>query len=129
VAYAEFFLRETASYCADLNGGEVSWSYLSDEYGYMDGSTKDYFVSDSTIDSAILAAQERYLFLIGKYENLAVDSFMTDSDGIHLSSYKVALNENQISKNSQIIFLITFLVAGLFGFILLSKKYVKKINH
>jgi hypothetical protein len=79
-SYASYFLEQTAPYCETLDGANVDWSNLSDEYATLSDDAKDYFVSGGT-DSEIVAARERYLYLINKYSTLAADSFVVDSLG------------------------------------------------
>ncbi len=112
VAYANFFLLETSSYCESLDGGSVDWVYLSDEYGYMDDNTKDYFVNEDTTDEEIDLALERYLYLIDKYANLSSNQFIEDSLG---QPYNVseAVTEPMQSKIKEYSFIAVTLISVL----------------
>jgi hypothetical protein len=112
VAYANFFLLETSSYCESLDGGSVDWVYLSDEYGYMDNDTKDYFVNEDTTDEEIGLALERYLYLIDKYANLSSNQFIEDSLG---QPYNVseAVTEPMQSKIKEYSFIAVTLISVL----------------
>ena len=99
IAYAEFFLRETATYCTLLQGGDVDWEYLSDEYGYMASEAKNYFTDAGTTDEDILASLERYEYLIGKYDNLSSDNFVVDGSGAPVYALNPIQSEIVVSNN------------------------------
>lgn len=100
VAYANLFLEVTSPYCVPLNGGSVNWSYLSNEYGYMVSLSKDQFY-DNTTDDDILAAKERYEYLIKKYANLATNNFIKNSNNNVLISLSAATTSGLSKNDSQ----------------------------
>ncbi len=127
IEYAEFFLSETAPYCSVLDGGNVDWTYLSDEFGYMIGDAKDYFVDDLTIDESIVSARERYMYLINKYANLETDSFMEDSLGNPYSNRNSDINISKSSNESSnlIAIILMFGIAGV-GLYIFGKTRIKQ---
>jgi uncharacterized protein YjdB len=95
IAYAVFFLAETAPYCVLLQGDDVDWTYLSNEYGYMQPDSKNYFVAESTTNQSIVDAIERYEYLINKYASLYSNNFMEDGDGTPLIILSGFPNQSQ----------------------------------
>jgi hypothetical protein len=125
-AFASYFLEQTAPYCETLEGDDVDWSALASEYATLSGDAKDYFVVDGT-DSEIVAARERYLFMVEKYPTLAANLFVVDSTGEPYSdSYDPILPPVNGGSNSNLalILMITISVGMLAGtaFIYLRKK-------
>jgi hypothetical protein len=125
-AFASYFLEQTAPYCETLEGDDVDWSALASEYATLSGDAKDYFVVDGT-DSEIVAARERYLFMVEKYPTLAANLFVVDSAGEPYSdSYDPILPPVNGGSNSNLalILMITISVGMLAGtaFIYLRKK-------
>jgi len=128
IAYGNFFLNETSGYCEILDGGNVNWTYLTNEYNYMFDGSKDYFVAEPTADTAIIDSIARYLYLIQKYSTLNSSKFIDDSHGVLLQTNYPSVTDD-ISPNYDIrnilIAFITFISVGLF---FLSKKFIKKFN-
>lgn len=111
VAYAWFFLQETAPYCTALNGGESPWDYLSEEYGYMADDTKDYFVNEETTDEAISLALERYSYLINKYSSLSSAPFIEDSLGNDYGTNPLITKTTVNTKNNDYSFIFITLIS------------------
>jgi len=124
LAYAVFFLELTGPYCQELDGGNVDWDYLSDEYGYMADLSKDRFYSE-TIEDDIAAAKERYEYLIDKYPMLAANNFVKNSAGTpYFSTSSPSISTmNQASETNAIYWIVTLLfVVCSFGVIYYLKK-------
>jgi hypothetical protein len=91
------------------------WSTMATEYASLSDDAKDYFTASGTSENTIVAARERYLFIIGKYASL--DKFVVDSlDNVYQgASDLIGYN---ISNNSKIILVAVTVVfiasAGLF---------------
>jgi hypothetical protein len=125
-SFASYFLEETAPYCATLDGANIEWSSLADEYATLSDDAKNYFVGPAT-DSEIVSARERYLFLINKYSILAANPFMVDSLGVvYDGSYDPILPPTTGGDNSKLaLALMIILSAGMLAgtaFIYLYKK-------
>jgi len=80
-SYGAYFLEQTNSLCAALNGGSADWTTLGTEYGTLSASAKDYFVAGGTTETSIVAARERYQFMITKYTAFQSNNFMVSSTG------------------------------------------------
>jgi len=127
VAYGDFFLEETSGYCQVLDGGNVNWTLLSNEYGYMIDDAKDYFVAETTTDEAVVGAIERYTYLVNKYANLAIDKFVKDSNGVSLLAAPTIVIDESLDNLYWFLFaLITFLSSYIVYISL--KKRVKRIG-
>jgi endonuclease I len=78
IAYAEYFLEVTGPYCEYLDGINIPWNELKEEYLWMSSNAKDDFKNSSNSD--ILNAKQRYQFLINKYAAFNEDNFMVDGN-------------------------------------------------
>ncbi|MDY0345736.1 MAG: hypothetical protein WCX85_00565 [Bacilli bacterium] len=116
VSFAQYFLEQTGPICVAMTGDFSSvWSTMATEYASLSDDAKDYFTASGTSENTIVAARERYLFIIGKYASL--DKFVVDSlDNVYQgASDLIGYN---ISNNSKIILVAVTVVfiasAGLF---------------
>jgi hypothetical protein len=125
IAYGTFFLEETAPYCEVLDGGNVDWTYLANEYDYMIDDAKDYFFDDLTSDESIVDAKARYDYLITKYSSLYSSRFIDDSSGVLYNSplinQPLMTGTNDDNSIALIIMILSISMLGIFA---LNKKRV-----
>lgn len=55
-------------------------SLMATEYATLSNDAKDYFTASGTTESTVVAARERYLFIVGKYTSL--DKFVVNSSDV-----------------------------------------------
>ncbi len=102
IAYADYFLSITAPYCAALNGGNVPWSSLADEYGYLPGVMKEYFTT--TTQGSLDAAKNRYQFLTTKYPSLkSANNFLVNGSNVPL--YALRFEPQSFTMQTEILYI------------------------
>jgi len=116
-SFSAYFLDVTGPYCEAENGISIPWEDLSDIYAIERATTKDYIVSEAADEYLILAARDRYLFLINAYAAFGEDPFLKSAAGTPFSGsfdpiYPITVPENN---TSSAIFVIATLSISLIG--------------
>ncbi|MFA6645397.1 MAG: LPXTG cell wall anchor domain-containing protein, partial [Bacilli bacterium] len=77
--FALSFLEQTGPICEAMSGDFSSiWSSMGSHYTSLSAVSKDNFTDNDTLYVEIVAAQDRYIFIVNKYTSL--DKFVVDSD-------------------------------------------------
>ncbi|HOJ44790.1 MAG TPA: hypothetical protein PK340_01960 [Bacilli bacterium] len=116
-SFSRYFLDVTGPYCEDEDGISIPWEDLSSVYAIQRDSTKDYIVSEAANESLIIAARERYLFLVNAYSSFGSDPFLKNAAGTPYSgSFDPVLPSTlQDNTGSTAIFVIATLSITLLG--------------
>lgn len=120
LAYATYFLEITAPFCQVLDGGNIPWEHLKQEYTYMDVASKNTFMSSN--EAAITNARERYIYLISRYQHFADDNFMTDGSGQHLVPQSKNITGISSNVNELFIMVMGLSLLSVSAFYLFKKK-------
>jgi len=111
VDYGIYFLAQTDSYCATLDGDEVPWSTLETAYGNLSNEAKDYFVNSGTTETNVVAARARFVYLHNKYGALMEwNYFVKSSTGVNYSPTQTASEPRIPLVNDELAYVL--LVAG-----------------
>ncbi|MFA5421186.1 MAG: hypothetical protein WC344_00115 [Bacilli bacterium] len=103
VTFAQYFIEQTGPICTAMSGDFSSvWGTMGTEYATLSVTGKDAFV-DNTTNSTIVAARERYLFIITKYTSLT--KFVVDGDSNVYQGSPDIIGFN-IGDNSRIILIV-----------------------
>lgn len=125
VQFAKSFLEQTAPICTAMSGDFSSiWSDMGTHYVSLSNDSKDIFTNAATTEVTIVAARERYIFIIGKYT--ALTKFVVDD---HNTTYLGAgdLIGYDIGESSRVILFVVLGVmlvsTGAFFIISRRRKY------
>lgn len=126
-AFAVHFLEESGPICEAMSGDFTeAWEVLGAHYASLSDDAKDHFVNENASELALLAARERYLYIINKYTSL--DKFVTDSgSNVYMGMYdftSTATNDSTIT----IVFVIIALTLVTTGAFLIFTKRKSRIN-
>ncbi|MDD3938884.1 MAG: LPXTG cell wall anchor domain-containing protein [Bacilli bacterium] len=79
VQFALSFLEQTAPICTAMSGDfSTVWSGFESHYGSFGDDAKNMFTDNDTTYDEIVAAQDRYIFIVNKYTSLT--KFVVDGD-------------------------------------------------
>lgn len=126
--YGADFINETGSYCTALDGGAMAtdgkWTTLSSNYASLSDAAKNYFVDAGTTDPNVVAARDRYVFLIGKYSALHDNNFMKNSAGVvyHATSNNNLPLVDAEKMTSALIFIVSATALACVSYIVFRKK-------
>ena len=123
-SYGAYFLEQTASYCADLNGGSAPWATLATEYGTLSADAKNYFVAVSTTEPNIEAARERYEFMYTKYVAFQSNNFIVDSNNNPYYPVNVNIISETHTNSANSLYMI--MLVGISGFSFLAYMVIRK---
>lgn len=124
-SYGAYFLQQTASFCATLDGGSAPWTSLGNEYSTLSAAAKDYFVAGGTTETNVVNARVRYEFMITKYVAFQSNNFMVGSAGAkYVPAYANGSTYNPTASKNNSIFLIV--IVGLSSFTYLTYLYALK---
>lgn len=124
-AFALHFLDVTGPICETLTGEfDGAWDLLKSHYDSLSNDAKDHFVDGNSNEEPLLAARERYLFIVGKYNTL--DKFVTDSQN-NVYSGLASVNRKVLNESSKTVaFVFVALSIVSLGAILVLRK--RKLN-
>jgi hypothetical protein len=127
-SFAQDFLDVTGPYCETLDGGNIPWGDLSDDYDLLSSDAKDQFVDAA--DSIIASARARYEFLVNKYSSFASNNFVVDGEGtplVQMQMVETTPNQTIASNNSlAIVAFLSFTFATIVYVLYKSSKAVSK---
>ncbi|NCA97551.1 MAG: hypothetical protein EOM77_05230 [Bacteroidia bacterium] len=122
VQFARSFLEQTAPICTAMSGDFSSiWSDMGTHYTSLSSYSKEIFTAAGTTEETIVAARERYIFIIGKYTSLT--KFVVDD---HNTTYLGAgdLIGYDIGESSRVILFVVLgvMVVSTGAFLIISRR-------